>query len=1065
MRELFQLLSPDEALDLCGWDPVLLSPDDPKDDDDRLRRLIQHLAGQLTYETEIRRSIAAGHRYRAVELAARAQEKQSLPGDLEGVVRGVWATLRDEQSTLRSAVVETLDEIKEATNDYADYRNLVLAELHEVTVVSDFPASQKIVAAALRAERDLERILGDSQKLVAEYRDESDKRSRRVAEVAIRAFASALDRYRLEGTSANEAVLRLIPDLVVRSREEVLNSIVSGTLAPQEIQMLELVDVSRPSADSHRRFASTAVQRLRLSVVSARLIDGAAVGRHVLGNAEDFARLERTMQLGLTYAESSQVWLSAAKTAAPETSLHLAAVGRGLLAWGRDYLDRDRIRYAGDLFKDAFTCLAEADRELPGPQIEEALKGLLVSKLWPAYSSVEAPREGGLRRDQWLDSVGVPLKWVKQTHNLQRLAILWADLDTIVAAELFFEIVAKHLGLPGELAQECATEAVSTYRLVSRPRMTLLQLKILLLNAGAPEELGVLLDDTGQVLEEVGRRRVTGDLYRQLQNNSESLRKQLDIWPGRRLKGFDEATDRLLGQLGGLLHRTTGEVRPIQISVRPLVSALFPRERSEEVVLPLLVQNSEDGAALTDVAVQVDVDPALRQYIRFDPGYQDGHTIGSMEPGAEEQVNFIVDLGDGLVDKVTDFKLDVLLRSEKFQNPERGIRKKFSIAVRPLDRSSRRNPYPTGVAVEPEHFIGREKELRILSDALVGGRHDSVPVVVGIRRIGKTSLLKKLRADPEIDRRFYSVYASVEDRPDADTSAHLLTYFATKIRDTLPDRIGQRVPFAREDFRQDPFAAFEQFIDGIGALELQKRVLLIVDEFDRILELIRKGRTIQVGGRVDAQVLGSLRKALMTNGALRVVFAGLPGILETSYDDRLFGLLLPVRVEPFSDKEGESVLEAANGVLNLTTRAREHLFRETGLQPYLLNLTCYYLFAHTIESGRDQSTLTDVQQVIQTRILRSENYFMDYLALLGSDAVLLRAVAAAERRSRTRMFVSSAEVYRELRKSGDAIPLDEVTQRLGSLCQKERPLLRSHGERYQTVIGMLGSYLLERQSI
>ena len=187
----------------------------------------------------------------------------------------------------------------------------------------------------------------------------------------------------------------------------------------------------------------------------------------------------------------------------------------------------------------------------------------------------------------------------------------------------------------------------------------------------------------------------------------------------------------------------------------------------------------------------------------------------------------------------------------------------------------------------------------------------------------------------------------------------------------------------------------------MNGLQLQRRVLLIIDEVDKLLAIIKSGEERQTQGPLgphhvlQPEVLGAIRKTLMKDGAVRMVFAGLPTFLEAGYGDRLFGLFLPVHLKPFTEDEASRVVDASGGVLNLTRRAREYLFRATGLQPYLLNLVCYFLFAAAATSGRDLTTLSDVEEAIEDKLLSSESYFTDYMSLAGSAAPVLRAVAAA----------------------------------------------------------------------
>ena len=512
-------------------------------------------------------------------------------------------------------------------------------------------------------------------------------------------------------------------------------------------------------------------------------------------------------------------------------------------------------------------------------------------------------------------------------------------------------------------------------------------------------------------------------------------------------------------------------LREPKVSIQALVGVVYPNERSSDVSIPILVRNAEDAAPASDVAVQLSVmsekDARPLVHVQADRGER---PIGALEPGSEHQVAFSANLHSKLVQQLTQvrFRVQVLSGKDTLSDST------FTVAVKPGDRSERANPYPTGKRVTPGQFIGRETELRQVVDSVLGVKQDRTPVVVGIRRIGKTSLLYKLEADPDIMRRFYCSLIDLEDRPRTETTESFLIYLSERIRDCLPESVRAKLPFARQDFRDEPYSAFERFCDALNGLQLQRRVLLIIDEVDKLLAIIRTGEERQTQGPLgphhvlQPEVLGALRKTLMKDGALRMVFAGLPTFLEAGYGDRLFGLFLPVYLKPFTEDEAIRVVEASGGVLSLTRRAREHLLRATGLQPYLLNLVCYFLFAAAATSGRDLTTLSDVEEVIEDKLLSSESYFTDYMSLAGSATPVLRAVAAAERGAHRRRYVSLSEIHRQLRRGGETMDPANLLTTLEELCRRERPLLQrapNAADRFQTVIGMLGEHLLRRVTL
>src|SRR5687768_16321398 len=81
MRAWFNLLTPDEALDLCGYDSALVQPADQGDHAKWLNNFIELLANIRSYESQCRASLTAKQDGRALSLAARAEQKGTRLSD------------------------------------------------------------------------------------------------------------------------------------------------------------------------------------------------------------------------------------------------------------------------------------------------------------------------------------------------------------------------------------------------------------------------------------------------------------------------------------------------------------------------------------------------------------------------------------------------------------------------------------------------------------------------------------------------------------------------------------------------------------------------------------------------------------------------------------------------------------------------------------------------------------------------------------------------------------------------------------------------------------------------
>ena len=280
---------------------------------------------------------------------------------------------------------------------------------------------------------------------------------------------------------------------------------------------------------------------------------------------------------------------------------------------------------------------------------------------------------------------------------------------------------------------------------------------------------------------------------------------------------------------------------------------------------------------------------------------KDTEHIGSLGPGDSVYARFVVNVKPDVAMQFTEWRLGVESRiGTQVQ------RTNWRLILRPESRESIDNPYTTGRAVRGEHFVGRTREVDSVVSAVAGKGPPNPVLVYGIRRIGKTSILLRMQDQPEVSGQYCIVYFSSEDRPDTDTSSEFLLAICDKIRRQLPQGLEKAIPYQRREFELDPFHAFEAFMTGWYQVAPKKRLLLLLDEIDRLFALIdgsrRKAldadRPLRPNEAFLPEVLGALRKAIMEHDGFNVIFAGLPGAFKRlHYQERFHGLMKLVEVQ------------------------------------------------------------------------------------------------------------------------------------------------------------------------
>ncbi|HEU5099809.1 MAG TPA: AAA family ATPase [Roseiflexaceae bacterium] len=161
-----------------------------------------------------------------------------------------------------------------------------------------------------------------------------------------------------------------------------------------------------------------------------------------------------------------------------------------------------------------------------------------------------------------------------------------------------------------------------------------------------------------------------------------------------------------------------------------------------------------------------------------------------------------------------------------------------------------RNPYTVGGPVRGPHFYGRGALIQVILDG-----NDRAIWVVGNRRIGKTSLLRRLEDLGTVDGRV----AFLISMEAADTVADLAQCFLDDI-ETGDDRLA-RLGLAIGDLQGKTPSAIMRLLDRRGR-ERGVEVLLLLDEAEAL---------IGIAEREGDDILKDLRREMQRSEALRVV--------------------------------------------------------------------------------------------------------------------------------------------------------------------------------------------------
>jgi Cdc6-like AAA superfamily ATPase len=273
------------------------------------------------------------------------------------------------------------------------------------------------------------------------------------------------------------------------------------------------------------------------------------------------------------------------------------------------------------------------------------------------------------------------------------------------------------------------------------------------------------------------------------------------------------------------------------------------------------------------------------------------------------------------------------------------------------------SPYEINKPVTGSRFFGRESQVRQL---LYSG--DTNFAVMGIRRIGKTSLLR------EAARRMRE---RVLDSENEDAGKRIFFMDCSTLRtsdELMREVIRHYYPhdLMRLENRQFPLF-FPDFLRRM-ARRYEGQLVLLLDEFDVLLN-----------ADLNNEPLLNVLRTASNEGHCRFIIAGFRDLLEQSarLQSPLFNFAKPMRLKEFSREEaGRMIL---GPLLNLRVRVErenevvDRIFAETAGQPHLIQFYCSYLIDRLDHTDSRRLAPEDLLGIYEDENFRAFilNTFMD----------------------------------------------------------------------------------------
>ncbi len=278
-----------------------------------------------------------------------------------------------------------------------------------------------------------------------------------------------------------------------------------------------------------------------------------------------------------------------------------------------------------------------------------------------------------------------------------------------------------------------------------------------------------------------------------------------------------------------------------------------------------------------------------------------------------------------------------------------------------------RSPYVAGKPLAQNNvmFYGRDELFDFIRANVEEEAHQNHLVLVGPRRIGKTSVLQQLPA--RLGPSSLPVYINCQALGIDPGMPTFFLQLSRQIRRSLQAQgldVSGLPALTEADLGRSPAMAFsDAFLPRLRPVLDGRSLALCLDEFEELEHKVQRGR-------LEPVVFTFLRQLMQTERQIVCILAGTRRLEELGAADReaasILNLAIYRRIGVLPpDLAGRLIEEpVAYSGISYQAEAVEGMLRATGGYPYLIQLLCGLLVNRRNEQQRNEMTPEDVQAAI-----------------------------------------------------------------------------------------------------
>ena len=270
------------------------------------------------------------------------------------------------------------------------------------------------------------------------------------------------------------------------------------------------------------------------------------------------------------------------------------------------------------------------------------------------------------------------------------------------------------------------------------------------------------------------------------------------------------------------------------------------------------------------------------------------------------------------------------------------------------------NPFIVGNPIKSrDMFFGRQDDFEYIKRKLQSGVKSYIIVFSGERRSGKTSILFQV-LNGELGEGFLPILIDMQTMAGLQNENE---FFEKIAKETF--RALEEVPLSIDqyNFFQDevsPYKVFSKLLDDIHALNPDKNILFLIDEYELIESKISEGSLNKNFVPFLAGVLESERK-------ISFLFTGSKKLDErkSPYWNILFAKSLYRNVSFLSQNDTiRLITEPIKDYVTYEKEVIEGIYRLTAGQPFYTQVCCQNIVDHLNEKQKNNVTESDLDEII-----------------------------------------------------------------------------------------------------